>query len=229
MKKYIAILICAVFCCGIMAAQGKIDKVINSLEDKNDVETTYTERRSPKKKKLVMTSRIFNFSNRAYYEKLCKAMEDERSNSVSAVKTKTQMTYRFDDDKGVSTYTLSCTAGGSAPYVMVMTWRSNSADDSSFLEESDMQTLTYETADGSRVLINYSTGECMQSRKEAVKARREAAKIRRDAMAKARREAVKARREAAKARREAAKARREAERARRSASHNVSGSVVYQL
>lgn len=113
-------------------AQGRIDKVIDSMESKPDVETTYTERRSPKKKKLMMTSRIFNFKNTYYFERLRKAFEEERPNSISAVKTKNQMTYRFDDDKGVSTYTLSWT-GDSGPFTMVMTWRSSDAKDSSFI------------------------------------------------------------------------------------------------
>lgn len=132
MKKYIIFLLCTVFCCGLSVAQGRIDKVIDSMESKPDVETTYTERRSPKKKKLMMTSRIFNFENTVYFEKLRKAFEEERPNSISAVKTKNQMTYRFDDDKGVSTYTLSW-SGDRGPFTMVMTWRSSDANDSSFI------------------------------------------------------------------------------------------------
>ena len=132
MKKYILFLLCTVFCYGLSAAQGRIDKVIDSMESKPDVETTYTERRSPKKKKLMMTSRIFNFENTVYFEKLRKAFEEERPNSISAVKTKNQMTYRFDDDKGVSTYTLSW-SGDRGPFTMVMTWRSSDANDSSFI------------------------------------------------------------------------------------------------
>lgn len=132
MKKYIIFLLCTVFCYGLSAAQGRIDKVIDSMESKPDVETTYTERRSPKKKKLMMTSRIFNFENTVYFEKLRKAFEEERPNSISAVKTKNQMTYRFDDDKGVSTYTLSW-SGDRGPFTMVMTWRSSDANDSSFI------------------------------------------------------------------------------------------------
>jgi len=125
-------LLCTIFCGGLSVAQGRIDKVIDSMESKPDVETTYTERRSPKKKKLMMTSRIFNFKNTYYFERLRKAFEEERPNSISAVKTKNQMTYRFDDDKGVSTYTLSWT-GDRGPFTMVMTWRSSDAKDSSFI------------------------------------------------------------------------------------------------
>lgn len=132
MRKYIIFLLCTIFCGGLSVAQGRIDKVIDSMESKPDVETTYTERRSPKKKKLMMTSRIFNFKNTYYFERLRKAFEEERPNSISAVKTKNQMTYRFDDDKGVSTYTLSWT-GDSGPFTMVMTWRSSDAKDSSFI------------------------------------------------------------------------------------------------
>ena len=137
MKKYIVFILCFLICCGQLSAQGRIDKVIDSMEGKPDVETTYTERRSPKKKKLMMTSRIFNFENTFYFEKLRKAFEEERSNSISAVKTNKQMTYRFDDDKGVSTYTLSWNSDR-GPFTMVMTWRSSDSKDSSYLMGDDM-------------------------------------------------------------------------------------------
>lgn len=131
MKKYIVLLLLMVFCAGLSRAQGRIDKVIDWMEDRTDVETTYTERRSPKKKKLMATSRIFNFDNSAYFKRLTKAFEEERNNSISAVKTKNQMTYRFDNDKGVSTYTLSW-QNENGPFTMVMTWRSSDAGDSSY-------------------------------------------------------------------------------------------------
>ena len=69
MKKIYRIYTLLPICCGQLSAQGRIDKVIDSMEGKPDVETTYTERRSPKKKKLMMTSRIFNFENTFYFEK----------------------------------------------------------------------------------------------------------------------------------------------------------------
>lgn len=135
MKKYTLFLLCFFLSAYILEAQGRIDKVIDYLEGRPDVETTYTERRSPKKKKLIMTSRIFNFESSDYFDKLRRAFEDERSNSISAVKTKNQMTYRFDNEKGVSTYTLSW-SGDRGPFTMVMTWRSSEAGDSSMLPDA---------------------------------------------------------------------------------------------
>jgi len=144
MKRNIALLLCAVFCSATIFGQGRIDKVIDSMEGKPDVETTYTERRSPKKKKLIATSRIFNFENTYYFEKLRKAFEEERNNSVSAVKTKNQMTYRFDDNKSVCTYTLSWSSDR-GPFTMVMTWRSSEAKDSSYLMDGELNELNFES------------------------------------------------------------------------------------
>ena len=207
MKKYIILILMAAFCSSLMSAQSKIDKVIDSMEGKSDVETTYTERRSPKKKKLIMTSRIFNFTNTYYFEKLNKAFEEERSNSISAVKTKNQMTYRFDNDKGISSYTLSWT-GANGPYTMVMTWRSPEAGDTSYLEENgDLMGL--EDASGSVMVYTTDSYGCpvnlvlgsdgyydrdyqrAEARKEAKRAREQAAEARK-AAAQAREEARKA-------------------------------------
>lgn len=233
MRRYILFSLC-LFCASIfLSAQGDIDKIINVLEKKSDVETTYTERRSPKKKKLVMTSRIFNFENKSYFEMLRKSFEEERKNSISAVKTKSQMTYRFDDDKGVSSYTLSWSgtlANPHGPFTMVMTWRSNDASDTSFLPE-DPSAIEFTDGDLSMSMVDsygckvYNVSArhddgCTVRQQQVALARKQAAKARQQA-AKARQEAAKARaqaqREAAKARaqaqREAAKARCEASRA----------------
>lgn len=233
MRRYILFSLC-LFCASVfLSAQGDIDKVINVLEKKSDVETTYTERRSPKKKKLVMTSRIFNFENKSYFEMLRKSFEEERKNSISAVKTKSQMTYRFDDDKGVSSYTLSWSgtlANPHGPFTMVMTWRSNDASDTSFLPE-DPSVIEFTDGDLSMSMVDsygckvynvsarYDDGctvrqqQAALARQQAAKARQQAAKARQEAAkahAQAQREAAKAR---AQARREAAKARCEASRA----------------
>lgn len=233
MRRYILFSLC-LFCASIfLSAQGDIDKIINVLEKKSDVETTYTERRSPKKKKLVMTSRIFNFENKSYFEMLRKSFEEERKNSISAVKTKSQMTYRFDDDKGVSSYTLSWSgtlANPHGPFTMVMTWRSNDASDTSFLPEDPSAieftdgdlSMSIEDSYGCKVYnvsARHDDGRTVRqqqaalARKQAAKARQQAAKARQEdakARAQAQREAAKAR---AQAQREAAKARCEASRA----------------
>lgn len=210
MRRYILFSLC-LFCASIfLSAQGDIDKIINVLEKKSDVETTYTERRSPKKKKLVMTSRIFNFENKSYFEMLRKSFEEERKNSISAVKTKSQMTYRFDNDKGVSSYTLSWSgtlANPHGPFTMVMTWRSNDASDTSFLPE-DPSAIEFTDGD-----LSMSIEDSYGCKVYNVSARHDDGRtVRQQQVALARQQAAKARQQAAKARQEAAKARAQAQR-----------------
>ena len=124
-------------------AQSKIDNLIDRYEKRNDVETTYTERRTPKKQ-LYKVSKILIIRNQALYSNLEKAFEAERENSVSAVKTSSQITYKFQNKKGTSTYTLT----REAPYTLIMTWRSSDVkgdDDDAF---NDIRT------GGSTVIIN---------------------------------------------------------------------------
>lgn len=112
-----------------VSAQDKIDKCIERLEGERDVETTYTERRSPKNHKLYRITRILTFNNDKYYERLQRAFEDERGRTVSAVKNSTQITYRFSNNRGTSTYTLTRTA----PYTLIMSWhdgKTNTPDES---------------------------------------------------------------------------------------------------
>lgn len=111
------------------SAQGRIDRVIDDLEKKNDVETTYTERRTAKSHKLYRTTMIINFKKDEYYKRLAKAFEDERDKSVSAIKTRDQRTYKFIDDKGTSTYTLTNNS-------VIKSWRGveDSSDDDSSTE-----------------------------------------------------------------------------------------------
>ena len=141
----------ALLCIAISAsAQAKIDKYIEDMEKRPDVETTYTERRAPRKKKLVRISRIMNFQNPKYYQQLIKAFEDERDNTVSASKTDKMMTYRFENNKGTSTYSLTWGQGYSAPYTLVMSWRSQDADDQSYIGD--------EHSSGSEILVFDSFG-----------------------------------------------------------------------
>lgn len=108
------------------SAQGRIDRVIDDLEKKSDVETTYTERRTAKSHKLYRITMIVYFNKDEYYKRLAKAFEDERDKSISAVKTRDQRTYKFIDDKGTSTYTLTSNS-------VIKSWRGveDSSDDDS--------------------------------------------------------------------------------------------------
>ncbi len=140
MKRFLTFALTAIImllsACPEISAQSKIDKLIEDLESKPDVETTYTEHRTRTKKKLYKISRVLTFTNQAYYQKAQKAFEAERSNSISAVKTASGYMYKFSDKNGSCSYTL--TAGkapsmgknkGVTPYTLVMTWKSRGADD----------------------------------------------------------------------------------------------------
>ncbi len=206
----------ALLCIAISAsAQAKIDKYIEDMEKRPDVETTYTERRAPRKKKLVRISRIMNFQNPKYYQQLIKAFEDERDNTVSASKTDKMMTYRFENNKGTSTYSLTWGQGYSAPYTLVMSWRSQDADDQSYIGD--------EHSTGSEILVfdsfgcntKVSTSTSTNSyQKQADKANKKLAAMARKRAAEARKQACEARKKAAKASKQAADAQKRAERTR---------------
>lgn len=121
MKQFIIILLAVASYVGV-AAQSRIDKVIADLENKNDVETTYSERRTAKKHKLYRITTVLNFNNENYYKRLARAFEDEREKAVSAVKSNNTRTYKFVDEKGTSSYTLTHNS-------VVKSWRSS--DDNS--------------------------------------------------------------------------------------------------
>lgn len=121
MKQFIIILLAVASYVGV-AAQSRIDKVIADLENKNDVETTYSERRTAKKHKLYRITTVLNFNNENYYKRLARAFEDEREKAVSAVKSNKTRTYKFVDEKGTSSYTLTHNS-------VVKSWRSS--DDNS--------------------------------------------------------------------------------------------------
>lgn len=116
MKIRIVILLLAMLAGISVSAQSRIDRAIDDLENKSDVETTYTERRTAKSHKLYRITIILNFQKEEYYKRLAKAFEDEREKSVSAIKTRDQRTYKFVDNKGTSTYTLYNNS-------VVKTWR----------------------------------------------------------------------------------------------------------
>lgn len=130
MKNIIILLILSA-CSIVAAAQDRINRVIKSIEHNQDVEMTYTERRTPKNHKVCRITKVLNFYSPKYYEKLVKAFEDERENTVSAMRTKDSFIYHFEDNRTESKYTLQSTPGrkgSSTTYTFVMTWRNKSLD-----------------------------------------------------------------------------------------------------
>lgn len=144
------------------SAQGRIDRVIDDLEKKNDVETTYTERRTAKSHKLYRITMILDFKKDEYYNRLAKAFEEERDKSVSAVKTRDQRTYKFVDNKGTSTYTLYKNS-------VVKTWRGveDNGDDESCVKTQ------WEFNSIDRVLVSYNDEDSKTIAHEAKKIRRQ--------------------------------------------------------
>lgn len=204
LRIYLALLLAAVtFAAG---AQSRIDRVLNDLEKQADVETTYSERRTMKKHELYRTTTMMTFTRQEYYNKLAKAFEEERSNAVSAIKNSGQRTYRFEDKKSQSSYTLTSSDG---KYTVVKSWSLKDVDDEAYndLDDNEMRALATE--------INVR-GQVIEVRRREIGAQRQACEARRQAM-QARHQAVDARRQACEARREAARARREADRQAREA------------
>ncbi len=154
-----------------------------------------------------------NFQNPKYYQQLIKAFEDERDNTVSASKTDKMMTYRFENNKGTSTYSLTWGQGYSAPYTLVMSWRSQDADDQSYIgdEHSTGSEILVFDSFGCNTKVSTSTST-NNYQKQADKAREQAAIARKQA-SEARKQASEARKQALKANRKAAEAKRRAARA----------------
>lgn len=204
LRIYLALLLAAVtFAAG---AQSRIDRVLNDLEKQADVETTYSERRTMKKHELYRTTTMMTFTRQEYYNKLAKAFEEERSNAVSAIKNSGQRTYRFEDKKSQSSYTLTSSV---VKYTVVKSWSLKDVDDEAYndLDDNELRALATE--------INMR-GQVIEVRHREMGAQRQACEARRQAM-QARQQALDARRQACEARREAARARREADRQAREA------------
>lgn len=204
LRIYLAVLLAAVtFAAG---AQSRIDRVLNDLEKQADVETTYSERRTMKKHELYRTTTMMTFTRQEYYNKLAKAFEEERSNAVSAIKNSGQRTYRFEDKKSQSSYTLTSSDG---KYTVVKSWSLKDVDDEAYndLDDNEMRALATE--------INVR-GQVIEVRRREIGAQRQAIRARQQA-AEGRRQAMQARRQACEARRQAMEARREAQRQAREA------------
>lgn len=121
------------------SAQNNIDDLIKSLESKGDVETTYSERRSVKNKRLYRITMVLKFNRAEYYQRFEKAFESERRNSVSAVKQSDSRIYKFQDKHGNSTYTLTNNNNGS--FTLVKSWRGTGDD--SLDDTGDLGTDSY--------------------------------------------------------------------------------------
>lgn len=201
---YLGILVCLYMLVATdAAAQGRIDRVISELENKPDVETTYTERRTAKKHKLYRITTILTFKKDDYYNRAARAFESERSESVSAVKSTDMRKYMFENDKGSSTYILSRSNG---VYTLVKKWRSDKDDegddDSAYIiiNPHDGTTTTTYNCNGGQITVIESdngTSVSVSGNKQYVKNKKSAAKAKRKALKESRKEARRAARQQA--------------------------------
>ena len=73
--------------CPASAQGGKIDRVDCRHREQTRCRDNLLRRRTTKDHKLYRITTVINFRNEAYYKRLVKAFEDERGNTISAVKT----------------------------------------------------------------------------------------------------------------------------------------------
>ncbi len=238
----IIIAVClATFCVITGSAQAAIQKIVDQLEKEKDISVTYSERRNPSTKKIVSQSTYLSGRNRADADKLWKAFEEERKNSVSVTKERnSSFIIKFEDKEYTASYILSITQNNS--WTLVISRKQTGSKNSSSLdpemfdsniteaeqlaagiiesidkaiENNNLTELNTFTADNCNYTYTYNYRSSDKSER-AAKLREQAAKKREQA-ARKREQNARNREQAAEARRQAAEARRQAAEARRQA------------
>lgn len=238
----IIIAVClATFCVITGSAQAAIQKIVDQLEKEKDISVTYSERRNPSTKKIVSQSTYLSGRNRADADKLWKAFEEERKNSVSVTKERnSSFIIKFEDKEYTASYILSITQNNS--WTLVISRKQTGSKNSSSLdpemfdsniteaeqlaagiiesidkaiENNNLTELNTFTADNCNYTYTYNYRSSDKSER-AAKLREQAAKKREQAAIK-REQNARNREQAAEARRQASQARREAAEARRQA------------
>lgn len=244
LNKHLRIIIAvclATFCAITGSAQAAIQKIVDQLEKEKDISVTYSERRNPSTKKIVSQSTYLSGRNRADADKLWKAFEDERKNSVSVTKERnSSFIIKFEDKEYTAAYILSITQNNS--WTLVISRKQTGSKNSSSLdpemfdsniteaeqlaagiiesidkaiENNNLTELNTFTADNCNYTYTYNYRSSDKSER-AAKLREQAAKKREQA-ARKREQNARNREQAAEARRQAAEARRQAAEARRQA------------
>lgn len=247
LNKHLRIIIAvclATFCVITGSAQAAIQKIVDQLEKEKDISVTYSERRNPSTKKIVSQSTYLSGRNRADADKLWKAFEEERKNSVSVTKERnSSFIIKFEDKEYTASYILSITQNNS--WTLVISRKQTGSKNSSSLdpdmfdsniteaeqlaagiiesidkaiENNNLTELNTFTADNCNYTYTYNYRSSDKSER-AAKLREQAAKKREQAARKREQAAIKRKNsvEASAARRQAAQARREAAEARRQA------------
>lgn len=244
LNKHLRIIIAvclATFCVITGSAQAAIQKIVDQLEKEKDISVTYSERRNPSTKKIVSQSTYLSGRNRADADKLWKAFEEERKNSVSVTKERnSSFIIKFENKEYTSSYILSITQNYS--WTLVISRKQTGSKNSSSLdpemfdsniteaeqlaaniiesidnaiENNNLTELNTFTADNCNYTYTYNYRSSDKSER-AAKLREQAAKKREQAAIK-REQNARNREQAAEARRQAAEARVQASQARREA------------
>lgn len=93
--RMLLVAIMAVFTINSASAQGKINAVIHEIENLENADIVYSEKRGPKSKKIYKITKVIKFKDKALAEKLIDAMKTERTNAVSYEIVNRQRIYKI--------------------------------------------------------------------------------------------------------------------------------------
>lgn len=93
--RMLLVAIMAVFTINSASAQGKINAVIHEIENLENADIVYSEKRGPESKKIYKITKVIKFKDKALAEKLIDAMKTERTNAVSYEIVNRQRIYKI--------------------------------------------------------------------------------------------------------------------------------------
>ncbi len=93
--RMLLVAIMAVFTINSASAQGKINAVIHEIENLENADIVYSEKRGPESKKIYKITKVIKFKDKALAEKLIDAMKTERINAVSYEIVNRQRIYKI--------------------------------------------------------------------------------------------------------------------------------------
>ena len=93
--RMLLVAIMAVFTINSASAQGKINAVIHEIENLENADIVYSEKRGPESKKIYKITKIIKFKDKALAEKFIDAMKTERTNAVSYEIVNRQRIYKI--------------------------------------------------------------------------------------------------------------------------------------
>lgn len=216
-------------------AQGSIDNVVNSLEKSKSVTNeVYSERRDPKTKNVIKSSRVFHFTDNKIASRLIEAIKKERNKATSFQMNNRShnavYTINFEGGKGLKAKYTLVQHGESVWILSVEKYTGSSRHDrSEFIEDVDFDfdccpdngNYTTYTVTNSGSTITVTTRDQIHNARQQAKVARKQAKAAREQARQAREQArvarEQAREQARAAREQARQAREQAKEAREQA------------